>query len=337
MSDDLEPLSPEEGVRMYLDHRRGNLHQRTIQAHRYRLKQLTEWLDQEGITNLNDLSGRTIERYLAYRRQEKGVKETTIRGNSYTYRMFLRYCEAIEAVPTDLSEKVMIPELDKHQLARTHDLHPERVEDLLDHYRDFAYASRKHVILELLFHVGCRVGALHGVDVGDYHPEEKYLEFVHRSPETPLKNDVHGERPVALSDDIVETIEDYRRVNRPDVTDENGRRPLIATKQGRMSISAMRATVYRMTRPCEYAECPHDRDPDTCEAMETGRASRCPSSRAPHDVRAAAIMRMRGLDVPPEVVSARVNATQEVIEDYYDERTPRERMEQRREKLEVLG
>jgi len=47
----------------------------------------------------------------------------------------------------------------------------------------------------------------------------------------------------------------------------------------------------------------------------------------------AAIMRLRGLDIPAEVVSARVNATQEVIGDYYDERTPRERMEQRREKL----
>jgi hypothetical protein len=46
--------------------------------------------------------------------------------------------------------------------------------------------------------------------------------------------------------------------------------------------------------------------------------------------------RQRGLDIPAEVVSARVNATQEVIEDYYDERTPRERMEQRRPKLEVL-
>ena len=335
MSDDLEPLSPEDGVEMYLDHRRGSLHQRTIQAHGYRLKQFTEWLADEDITNLNDLTGRTIERYFADRRRD-GVKETTIRGNSYTYRAFLRYCEAIEAVPKDLHEKVLIPELDKHQLARDHDLRPERVEDLLDHYRQFAYASREHVILELLFHVGCRVGALHGVDLSDYHPDEQFMEFVHREPETPLKNDVHGERPVALSERVVDVIEDYRRVNRPDASDDQGRRPLIATKQGRMSISAMRDTVYRMTRPCEYGECPHDRDPETCEAMQTGRASKCPSSRAPHDVRAAAIMRMRGLDIPAEVVSARVNATQEVIEDYYDERTPRERMEQRRSKLGVL-
>ena len=231
---------------------------------------------------------------------------------------------------------MLIPELDKHQLARNHDLRPERVEDLLDHYREFAYASREHVILELLFHVGCRVGALHGVDVADYYPDEQFMEFVHSEPETPLKNDVHGERPVALSERIVEVIEDYRRVNRPGASDDQGRPPLVATTRGRMSISAMRATVYRMTRPCGYDECPHDCGPENCEAMQTGRASKCPSSRAPHDVRAAAIMRMRGLDVPAEVVSARVNATQEVIGDYYDERTPRERVERRRSKLVVL-
>jgi site-specific recombinase XerD len=335
MSDDLEPLSPEEAVEMYLDHRRGSLQQRTVQAHRYRLKQFVEWLDSEGIRNLNDLSGRVVERYLSYRRSE-GVSETTIRGNSYTYRAFLQYCEAIEAVPTDLSEKVLIPDLDKEQLSRNHDLRPERVEDLLDHYRQFAYASRQHVILELLFHIGCRVGGLHAVDLSDYHPDEQWLEFVHRGPETPLKNGVHGERPVSLSEDVVEVVEDYRRVNRPEVSDENGRKPLVATRYGRMSISAMRSVVYRMTRPCARVGCPHDRDPDSCEAMEVGRASRCPSSRAPHDVRAAAIMHMRGLGIPPQVVSARVNATQEVIEDYYDERTPRERMEQRREALGAL-
>jgi hypothetical protein len=84
-----------------------------------------------------------------------------------------------------------------------------------------------------------------------------------------------------------DVIEDYRRVNRPDASDEQGRRPLITTTRGRMSISAMRDTVYRMTRPCECGECPHDLDPDACEAMQTGRASKCPSSRAPNDVRAA--------------------------------------------------
>lgn len=70
--------------------------------------------------------------------------------------------------------------------------------------------------------------------------------------------------------------------------------------------------------------------------MEPDLASRCPSSRATDDVRSAAIMRMRSLDIPAHVVSKCVNATQEVIEDYYDERTPRERMERRRQTLGVL-
>jgi len=79
---------------------------------------------------------------------------------------------------------------------------------------------------------------------------------------------------------VVEVIEDYRRVNRPDASDDQGRRPLIATNRGRMSISAMRDTVYRLTRPCEYGDCPHDRDPDACEAMKTGRVELPVESRA---------------------------------------------------------
>jgi hypothetical protein len=45
---------------------------------------------------------------------------------------------------------------------------------------------------------------------------------------------------------------------------------------------------------------------------------------------------MRSLGIPPDVVSERVNATREVIELHYDERTDVERMEARRSHLEVL-
>lgn len=335
---DLSPLSPEEGVEMYLDHRRGSLRDRTLQAQHYRLKLLLDWFGERGITNLNDLSGRDLAEFHRHRRKVDGVAETTIRGNSYTYRSFLEYCEAIEAVEPDLSAKMLIPELDKYELKRDHRLDPDRVEDVLAHLDRFAYASRVHVTLALLLHVGCRLGGLRALDVDDYCSDEQFVEFAHR-PETgtPLKNGRDGERLVHLSEEVVEIVDDYVAVNRPDVTDEHGRRPLVATRYGRASESAVRQSVYRVFRPCtRTGECPHDRVIDECEAFDTGRASRCPSSRAPHDVRSAAIMRMRRLDVPPDVVSERVNATREVIELHYDERDERERMEQRRKHLEDL-
>jgi site-specific recombinase XerD len=334
---DLEPISPKKAVGLYLSHRSGSVRERTIQAHRYRLGQFREWLESEGITNLNDLTGRDIERYFRYRR-ETGVRETTIRGNSYTYRAFLSYCEAIEAVESGLSDKVLIPSLSRRELSRDHALEPDRVQEILEHLDQFEYASLQHVIVALLFHVGCRLGGLRALDVDDYHPEEQFLSFVHR-PETgtPLKNGVEGERAVHLSEEVVELLEDYRRVTRSDVVDDHGRRPLVATRYGRVSDSAVRHSTYRVTRPCIIGDaCPHDRDLDECEALDDGYESQCPSSRSPHDVRSAAIMHMRSVGIPPDVVSERVNATREVIELHYDERTDVERMEARRSHLEVL-
>ena len=64
------------------------------------------------------------------------------------------------------------------------------------------------------------------------------------------------------------------------------------------------------------------------------KASKCPSSASPHDIRSAAIMRMLDSDIPPGNVAERVNATQEVISQHYDQREKdrilRQRMEQRR-------
>jgi hypothetical protein len=69
--------------------------------------------------------------------------------------------------------------------------------------------------------------------------------------------------------------------------------------------------VYEWTRPCLLAECLHERDPDTCEAMQTPKPSACPSSRSPHGIRRGALTRMLREGVPEGVVSDRsdVSAT----------------------------
>ena len=45
MTRDLEPLDPWTGKEMYLESRRTELSDRTLQSHHYRLKQFARWCD----------------------------------------------------------------------------------------------------------------------------------------------------------------------------------------------------------------------------------------------------------------------------------------------------
>lgn len=64
MTSDLEPIPPREALDLYLDDRRGDLSAWTLRAYRSRSSIFVEWcLDEEGLTNLNDLTGRAIRRF----------------------------------------------------------------------------------------------------------------------------------------------------------------------------------------------------------------------------------------------------------------------------------
>lgn len=176
------------------------------------------------------------------------------------------------------------------------------------------------------------------MDVDDYDADEQYVKVRHRpDTETPIKNKGDGERLVALSDDICELLDDWLNNKRPDVTDDHGREPLLASREGRLQKTTLRMYVYRWTRPCAHGEeCPHDRDPDDCEATVRDAASKCPSSVSPHAIRRGSITHSLNSDMPDRVVSDRANVSPKVIEQHYDRRTEQERMEQRRDYLDNL-
>lgn len=133
---------------------------------------------------------------------------------------------------------------------------------------------------------------------------------------------------------LANVLEDYVDGPREDVTDDYGRDPLLTTTHGRVSRSTVRDTVYRVTRPCWYGEeCPHDRDQNECDATGFDGASKCPSSRSPHDARSGAITTHLLEDVPAEIVTDRMDVSQSVLDKHYDRRTEREKMEQRRKYL----
>jgi integrase len=172
----------------------------------------------------------------------------------------------------------------------------------------------------------------------DYDSNRQYVE-VCRWPDqgTPIKNKEDGERLVALSDRACDLFDDWIADQCPDVTDNYRRELLLTTVQGRASKSTLRFYVYKWTQPCRYVdECPHDRDPMDCEARPRNQRSKCPSSLNPHAIRRGSITHSLNNDIPDKVVSDRANVSPEVIEQHYDRRSEREKMEQRREYLDNI-
>lgn len=334
MSNDLDPLDPATARQMYLDERRHEVSDATIQSHGYRLKQFVQWCEQDGIDNLNDLSGRDVHRFRVKRRNEDELATPTMKGQLATLRVFLRFCTTIDAVRPGLDEKIILPTITDEN-ARDELLEPERARKVLEFLETYHFASLEHALLEVLWHTGLRIGAAIGLDAEDYDADQQYLDLVHRSDEgTSLKNGQTSERLVALSDRVCRVLDDWLSVNHPGIVDDYGRRPLFATRGSRLSRNRGRTIAYQYTRPCIYEDnCPHDRDIDTCEARPTDQAHACPSALSPHPFRRDAITYHLQEDTPEQVVSDRMDVGMNVLDRHYDQRSEREKLRQRRQYL----
>ncbi|AXG11857.1 tyrosine-type recombinase/integrase [Haloplanus rubicundus] len=334
----LEPIEPEKAVELYLAERETQYADATVRSHRSRLGHLVRWCEENDIDNLNHLTGRRLHEYRIWRRNEGDLSVASEKTQMDTVRVFTRWLASIDGVPPELHQKVQSPSVSAEQNTRHVMLESEDAEAMLDHLEKYEYASRRHVTLSLLWHTMMRRGGARSLDVEDYQREEQCLSVVSR-PETGtrIKNGKNGERLIALSDRMCVLLDDWIQNKRPDVTDEHGREPLLATAQGRVSKATIARACYRYTQPCRYDEpCPHDRDPETCDAVQHGHASKCPSSVSPHAIRRGSITYSLNQDVPETAVGDRANVSQEVLDQHYDRRTDREKMELRRQYLDDL-
>ncbi|WP_222915132.1 tyrosine-type recombinase/integrase [Natrinema sp. SYSU A 869] len=350
MSDDLEPIPPHEAVEMYHDAMRDEHADSTRESERYRLESFIQFCDENDITDLTTLSGRDLYKYRTWRREGKGdgrgpIKLVTLKGQLASLRRFLRFAANIDAVPAELYEQVTLPTMKNGEDVSETTLKPERAIEILDYLEHAQPASRDHIIVLLLWRTGARTGAVRGLDLRDLdldgsHPRVTgpAVQFVHRpDTETPLKNQDKGTRWNRISEKTASYLEDYIEYHRHDVTDDHGREPLLTTEYGRPAGNTFRTTLYRVTRPCWRGEpCPHDRDVETCDATHLDHASKCPSSRSPHDLRSGRVTFYRREDVPRRVVKDRLNASEDILDRHYDRRSDREQAEQRSDFLPDL-
>lgn len=192
----------------------------------------------------------------------------TLKTNLITLRVFTKFLERINGVPEGLHRRIALPDMGNGEGVRNDMLSEEEAEQLLEYLEKFEYASKRHVMVGILWNTAMRISSLHSLDVGDVLEEENALRLEHRPEQgTTLKNGEGANRLVAVPQSLTNVLQDYIETNRPDVEDEYGRKPLIASDQGRLLKNNIRRTIYYLTRPCFYTdECPHGREIEDCDA-----------------------------------------------------------------------
>jgi site-specific recombinase XerD len=321
--DHLEPIDPSTAQELFLDHKATDCTEATVRNHRYRTNHFVRWCAEVGIDNLNDLSGRDIQKYRLWRKEDGDLSKLTLNGQMSTIRVFLKWAASIEAVPENLYDKVMVPRVTPEEEQRDETLGAETAQEILDYLSKYHYASKKHVVMAVLWETGMRIGGAHSLDVGDVDSEEECLRLEHRPDEgTNLKNGKAGERPIAITPELAEALDDYIAGPKKEVTDEYGREPLFTSSGGRLARTSLRRLIYNVTSPCFRGE--------PCPGCEERPEAKCPEAVSPHAIRRGSITHYLSNDVPVEIVSDRMNVSRKVLDKHYDKRSEEVKLEQRR-------
>ncbi len=331
MSDtDAPDLSPSEAAQRWLDKRSVSLAEQTLRDYHYRLKQFTDWAESKEFDSMQELTPWLIDEFDAKRKGDD-VRPITLRNHQQTVKDWLEWASEVGIAPEGVAAPIEIPDVDRSQHVSDVKLEQEYGLQLLKAFRNGRYrATEHHVTFEILWIVGCRMGGARALDLSDVDREANVLEFRHRpETDTPLKKAEQGERDVGVPPETMAVIGEWIDNRRPTVRDDYGRQPLLATKNGRAALSTIRDWSYFATVPCRFQDCPHAKEQASCDWFTSTKATNCPSSRAPHQVRSGSITWQRNQGMDAEVVSRRVNASVRVINKHYDLPTKREEFEQR--------
>ncbi|PSP38302.1 integrase [Halobacteriales archaeon QH_7_65_31] len=317
-------------IERYLRQREVDSESSSLSTWRYQLKLFAEWTEKIGIEQVGELRGYDIDDWYSMRASE--VAPSTLEGEMWTLKMFVKFLERREAVSDGLADKVQIPDVDAEDRSSDEQWPTAEALTMLRYHRTTpeSYATREHALLELQWTTGARLGGIRALDLRDVFIDDGYVHFRDRPDTgTGLKNDRAGERPVALPPSTATVLHDWLQ-NRPDMHDEYGRAPFLPSQRGRPTENTIRMWTYVATLPCKHSPCPHGNERTTCDFTTSKTASKCPSSRSPHPIRTGSISWQLDIGLPPWVVAERVNAGVDVIEEHYDKTPPRERMERRR-------
>ena len=114
-----------------------------MQGHHYRTKHIVAWCEENGIDNLNDLTGRHLHQFRLWHMEEHDINQLSLRQHMCTLRVFLKWAASIEAVPENLYDKVMVPQVGRDERQRDDMLEADEARELLGYLSKYHFASRR--------------------------------------------------------------------------------------------------------------------------------------------------------------------------------------------------
>lgn len=136
-----EPIEPRTALDLFADHKRTEVTDATVANHTYHVDKLVHWCEQNGVDNLNDLTGRHVQQIRLWRRQTSDINTMTLNNFMSSIRVFLKWAASIEAVEQSFYDKVMVPRVspqDEHSNAM---MDTDTGEVIPSRYRAFHYPS----------------------------------------------------------------------------------------------------------------------------------------------------------------------------------------------------
>jgi len=342
MSGERPPDAPDltipEAVDLYIRRKRTDWKGETERSYRKNLESFEDYVAENGIETLDDLTRWNVGAFTDYLLAQDYAR-VTVSSRQKSAKTWIKFLESQGLVQLGLHLAIDTVRLTDDEETSDQQLDPEDARELLTFYRESAKwrGQRRHAILEILWHMGCRMSGLRALDLDDYDPEAGDLKFRNRpETDTRLKRGKKHERNVTLSETPQEVLDLYIARERLDVRDEYGRKPLFPSRQGRPVDGTIRGWMYEATQPCMAVECPHGNRRPNCEYVPRDRASGCPSTRAPHAIRRGSITWQRNLGFDEHTVADRAAATPSVIRRYYDDPDYDDELERRRDETERI-
>jgi len=331
----MNDIEPDTALALYLDDKSKAAAESTITSHGDRLGHFVDWFAEEtDYTHLNELDGLDIRQWRVWRFDDEH-SDAYIKAVQDSLRVFLRFCRDIEAVDSQLPEKVKSPAGGQQ---RDNEIPADRAVRILEHPDRYQYASAYHALFHTLWYCLLRVGGARAIDLRDIDWEEDRIEIVHCPHEdTTLKNGKDSERTIAIRPATREILRDYVEHHRNEVVDDYGREPLFVAPEGdgRPHQNTLRNYIYGLTRPCVTGrDCPHERTEDDCRATRRKNwACECPSSESTHAIRRGSISWHLRKETPKQTVSDRADVEPDVLDEHYSTLTEGEKAEVRRSDL----